>query len=178
MLTEKTPATVPRRAVVLGGVGIVLASAGRTGAANAADDAAEGGDRLVEIRNLARQTERALEAGNVGLLDSYLAEDYVCIDLAGNALDKRGRLKQLKEAGLQLSRVESEKQTVSLYDQTVIVTGLLNVKGSMSGRDIGGRYRYLDVWIRRDDKWKAIASTMTRVADVAPEAGPRPAAAR
>jgi hypothetical protein len=122
-----------------------------------------GDSETMEVRTVATGIVRALMLGNTDLISSYLAPDYVCIDVAGNAINKSARLKQLREAGLKFSSVESEQQSVQHFGQTVVVTGVLEVNGSMAGRDISGRYRYLDVLIKRDGKWVAIASTMTRV---------------
>lgn len=122
-----------------------------------------GDSDTMEVRSVATGIVRALMLGDTNLISPYLATDYVCIDVAGNAIDKPARLKQIKESGLKFSSVESEQQSIRHYGQTVVVTGLLDVKGSMSGRDVSGVYRYLDVWLKRDGKWVAIASTMTRV---------------
>jgi ketosteroid isomerase-like protein len=122
------------------------------------------------MRSVAAQMVRALEQGNITLIDSFLAPDYVCVDVSGRKIDKRARLKQLKEAGLKLEGVQTDDQSVYLYGQTVVITGLLDVKGTMNGRDVSARYRYLDVWMRRDEKWLAVATTMTRVVEEPPGA--------
>jgi hypothetical protein len=34
----------------------------------------------------------------------------------------------------------------------------------VSGQDASGEYRFIDVWVKRGDRWQAVASQLTRIA--------------
>ena len=44
-----------------------------------------------------------------------------------------------------------------------IVHGLETEKSSYKGKDISGQYRFTDVFMKREGKWMAIATHVTRV---------------
>lgn len=57
--------------------------------------------------------------------------------------------------------VESaENEGMKLYDYTpaAVVTGILVVKARGNGKRYTNRYRFTDVWLNRDGKWRAIAA--------------------
>jgi ketosteroid isomerase-like protein len=50
-----------------------------------------------------------------------------------------------------------------LGDNFAYVTGLQTLKATYKGENISGQYRYLDVFEKKDNKWQAIASQVTKV---------------
>jgi ketosteroid isomerase-like protein len=123
----------------------------------------------LEVRTVGSELVKAVEQGNTAALERLLAKDYVAIDIHGTAIDKRQRLQQFQDAGLSFESVGSEQQSVRAFGNTAIVTGIYNVKGVANGKPIDGQYRYLDVWVKRDGQWQAVATTMTPLAAPAAE---------
>jgi len=47
---------------------------------------------------------------------------------------------------------------------TAVVTGRSTIKGVRDGKDLIGRERWTDVFVRRDGRWLAVASHSSRIA--------------
>ncbi len=50
------------------------------------------------------------------------------------------------------------------YGDTAVVHGLETEKSSYKGKDTSGQYRFTDVFVKRNGRWQAIATQVTRVA--------------
>ena len=118
----------------------------------------------LHVRDVARAFAVAIDTGDVSQVRRLLADGYIGVDVAGNVMDRFQRLSQLENASLDLQSAEAGEQTVAMISQSAVVTGVYQVKGSLNGKDVSGRYRYVDVWAKTPDGWKVIASTMTKIA--------------
>ena len=52
---------------------------------------------------------------------------------------------------------------VNIYDNAAIVTGSTVVKGRFDGHEIGGEFRFTNVFIKRSGSWQCAAIQLTRV---------------
>jgi len=52
---------------------------------------------------------------------------------------------------------------VHVYGDTAVAAGTSTVKGTYKGQDISGKYRFTDVWVKRNGKWHAVASQSTKL---------------
>ena len=59
--------------------------------------------------------------------------------------------------------VTNGDQVVNIYDNAAIVTGSTVVKGRFDGHEIGGEFRFTNVFIKRDGSWQCAAIQLTRV---------------
>ena len=59
--------------------------------------------------------------------------------------------------------VSNSDQVVTIYDNAAVVTGSTTVKGRFAGHDIGGEFRFTNVFIKRNDTWQCAAVQLTRV---------------
>ena len=50
-----------------------------------------------------------------------------------------------------------------MYGDMAIVLGLETEKSKIHGKDMSGQYRFTDVFVKRDGRWQAIASPLSRV---------------
>jgi hypothetical protein len=50
-----------------------------------------------------------------------------------------------------------------LGDNHAVVTAALKMSGSDEGKEFSGDYRALDVFEKKDGKWMAVASQLTKV---------------
>ena len=91
-----------------------------------------------------------------------LADDYVYVNPHGEAIDGVTLLRLLKDRTVKF-KVSPEGRRLRLHKGALVVTGTCDVVGEMDGNKVDGRYRYLDVFERRGERWVAIASSLTRV---------------
>ena len=52
---------------------------------------------------------------------------------------------------------------VRVYGDTAIVFGLETEKSTIHGKDMSGQHRFTDVFVKRDGRWQAVASHLSRV---------------
>jgi ketosteroid isomerase-like protein len=52
----------------------------------------------------------------------------------------------------------NEDLQVHLYDNTAIVTGWLFINGKSSGTEFKRKYRFTDIWLKKNEDWQIIAA--------------------
>lgn len=105
----------------------------------------------------------ALVKGDVGTWSRCVANDWIGTTPEGNMVTKAGAYADLK-AGLvvrELFRLDDLK--VRVYGDVAIVFGLETEKSNIHGKDMSGQYRFTDVFVKRDGRWQAVASHLSRV---------------
>ena len=56
-----------------------------------------------------------------------------------------------------------DEMKVRVYGDTAVVTGQSTVKGMFKTQDISGKYRWTDVFVKRDGKWQIVNAQLTPV---------------
>jgi len=80
-----------------------------------------------------------------------------------------GRGDRAKELSLALDdrqQVDSsqlDEFIVKVFGNTAVVWFTQHLVGPVKGKPVAIDYRYMDVWVNRDGKWKCVASQSTRV---------------
>lgn len=120
-------------------------------------------ESISELRNVLNLYQAALAEGNATLLAGYLANDYLYVDPSGKAVDAKDRLKHAQTAKVTFTELAAENDTTRLHGQVVVVSGIATIKGKVDDREVDGRFRYVDVWMKRDGNWRAILTTITRI---------------
>ena len=57
----------------------------------------------------------------------------------------------------------SDLKVRMLGDNNACATGVTKLTGTDEGKDISGDYRFMDLFQKKDGKWQAIASQVTRI---------------
>ena len=112
------------------------------------------------LRRLNEQYVAASLAGDVEWYRSHLAEDFVCIESDGSVLDKAAFLR-MTARGSDLAEYRLDEVDVRFYGDVALVraTGSWRTK-----QGVAGMSRYLDVYVRAGDEWKAVSAQITRPA--------------
>lgn len=113
-----------------------------------------------EIRQLNEAYVRASLAGDVEWFRTHLAEEFVCIESNGSVLDKAAFL-EMTSHGSDLVEYHLDQVDVRLYDGVALVrcTGSWVAKNGTPGYS-----RYVDIYVRSGDEWKAVSAQITRPA--------------
>ena len=113
-----------------------------------------------ELLRLNEAYVRASLAGDVTWYREHLAEDFFCIESDGSVLDKPAFL-AMTARGSDLAEYRFDDVSVRFYGDVALVraTGAWTSK---TGRP--GRSRYVDVYVRSGETWKAVSAQITRPA--------------
>ncbi|HEU4386806.1 MAG TPA: nuclear transport factor 2 family protein [Blastocatellia bacterium] len=98
------------------------------------------------------------------VLDRLLAEDYVFTNPAGLFVDKAQYLEGARVDSAVYESVNNHDKVVKVYSDAAVVAGSTSVKGRYDGHDIGGQFRFTNMFVKRQGRWQCIATHLTRIA--------------
>jgi ketosteroid isomerase-like protein len=98
-------------------------------------------------------------------LEQIWADDYTFVNGAGEMLSKAQRLQNIKSGATSLDSVtQGDDVKVRIYRYTAVVTSRVTIKGQYSGKEAGGQYRSMLVWLKGPSGWQLIANQLTPLA--------------
>jgi ketosteroid isomerase-like protein len=130
------------------------------------DNQAKTGDNTEqELREMLRKWDQAYAGRNTEALASILADDFLFTNALGTVINKPQYLmRNIKAPDITLAiNIESSDVKVRVYGDTAVMTSLGALRGHPLNRDPTVRYRYIDVWVKQQGRWRAVASQATRV---------------
>ena len=105
----------------------------------------------------------ALLKGDASANERYLADTYVFTDPDGMVMDKTRMIADLKSGDLKFESSKVDDMKVRGYGDAAVVTYGTTDKGTYKGKDLSGRYRWTDVFVKRNGRWQIVATHGTRV---------------
>ena len=104
------------------------------------------------LLQLERDWSKAGTTRDTATMDRIMADDWVSVDFQGQTVTKAQALAGLKGA--------AGGPGVELGDMKVRVLGTTAI---VQGKDKSGQFAWMDVFMKRNGKWQAVASQSTRV---------------
>jgi hypothetical protein len=129
------------------------------GAASAADMSSTQ-ESLVKLETTWSQ---AMVDRNAAIVDGILAPSWTAQDTSGKPSNKRQLLDDLKSGKLRITSMANHDVHVRVYGALAIVQGADTEKSSYAGKDTSGEYTWMDVFMKHDGKWHAVASQNSHV---------------
>ncbi len=117
-------------------------------------------DELKQIENDWVAASKAKDAAKLG---DILADTWTEINWDGKTETKAQVLADLKTPGNSLDSFEMGPMNVRVFGTTAIVTGSDTEKSMSNGKDTSGKYVWMDVFVKQNGKWRAVASQSTKV---------------
>ena len=105
----------------------------------------------------------ALLKKDVAAFGQHFADDAVLFPPDGSPQTKTQLLADLKSGDLAIESSQISDLKVRVYGDAAVVTYITTDKGKYKGTDISGRYRWTDVFVRRDGAWKIVAGQGTPI---------------
>jgi ketosteroid isomerase-like protein len=120
-------------------------------------------DAVAQFTELERNLAAAYLRGDRAFVDQLLADDWTSTDYLGRIWTKANVLAMFDGARPPMTRAEIDVDRVRLFGDVAIVTGRSVSAGRVDGRDVSVTQRYTDVYVRRDGRWRVVASHGTEV---------------
>ena len=117
-----------------------------------------------EVKKLNQEWMESYVKRDTAFLERHLSDDYISTFPDGTVLDKKGEIESVKSGAVALTEMKPSEMKVRIYGEAAVITGRSTIKAKVKGQDVSGEYRFTDVWIRRGDRWQAVASQVTRIA--------------
>ena len=115
-----------------------------------------------EIKKMEMDRAAAVVKGDWAKLAKETSDDYTLININGQLSNKAQMIEGFKSGQNKLTVDELTDLNVRVYGDVAVVTGKLNVKGTMGGKDVTGRGMYTRVYVKKGDHWEAVALQQTR----------------
>ena len=110
------------------------------------------------VMRIERELLDAVLKGNSSANERYLADSYVFTGPDGTVENKAQAIADLKSGDLKLQSASLDDAKVQVYNDTAVVTYSSNDKGTYKGKDISGRTRWTDVFVKHNGHWQIVAS--------------------
>ena len=117
-----------------------------------------------ELMKLEQDWTNANVKADVAVLDRILADDYTWTDNDAVVWTKAQNLAVIKSGESVISSMVTDDMKVRIYGDAAVVTGRNTNKGMLKGKDISGQERWTDTWIKRDGRWRCVATHSSRIA--------------
>ncbi len=117
-----------------------------------------------DLLKLTDQITTAKSKKDVAQLERLLTDDFILTNPAGFVASRSEYLDGVKADTATYESVTNHDQVVNVYDNAAVVTGSTIVKGRYAGNEIGGEFRFTNVFIKSKNHWQCAATQLTRVA--------------
>jgi ketosteroid isomerase-like protein len=116
-----------------------------------------------QILKLFEDGDRALIAADLAALSRIFADDYIQYDESGEAHTRQEVLNNLKSGAIRYLAMVSTGRRIRLVSAEVaIVHGSEEDDVEQGGRRFPVRYVYMDVVMKRNDRWQIIGSQLAK----------------
>ena len=123
-----------------------------------------GASAETELKAIEQQWNDAYMKGDPAFIKNIEAEDYTITEPDGTVSTKAQDIKSVTDKTFVLkSATMSDFKCRMLGDNYAVVTAALKMSGSDDGKEFSGDFRALDVFEKKDGKWMAVASQLTKV---------------
>jgi ketosteroid isomerase-like protein len=110
------------------------------------------------ILGLENKWNAAYQRGDIAVMGSLLADDFIITVEDGGTLSKAGYIAHNGDSTLHVKKSEMSDLKVRMHDNTAVVTGAYHEKGTSKGNPYEYRDRFTDIWMNINGKWQVIAS--------------------
>lgn len=116
-----------------------------------------------ELRNLNNEVAQMQVRKDVAAAKRLLANEYTFIQADGQVSNKAQNVEIIGSADFVCQSLTTDDVQVRVYGNTALIIGRANFKATYKGEDVGGEFRYTDVWVRQGGRWQNVASQATRL---------------
>ena len=125
-------------------------------------------DEKNRILDLDREWNEAYPSLDSVALDRIIADDWVCIDGAGMVITKSELLTRVVSGASFLDPYKFDEITLRMFGEVAILTGRLSGQMQDSDGIHEINQRYMRVYVKRNERWQAVATQVTKVKETVP----------
>src|SRR4051812_405416 len=121
---------------------------------------AEGQDEpeVARVRALEKKLIDSYRQRQVEVFASLLDDDFVITFEDGTLYGKTGYLSYSATSSIRVDVAETSELKIRIRGNTAILTGKYYERGEDKGKPYEDHDRFTDVWMKKDGKWRLIAS--------------------
>lgn len=117
-----------------------------------------------ELKALTQQWLDAYVKADTAFLKTVEADDWTFVDSDGTTMTKAQDIKELGDKTFVCkSASASDLKVKAMGDNHAAVTAAIKMAGTYKGEEFSGEFRSIDIFEKKDGKWQAVYSQITRV---------------
>lgn len=116
------------------------------------------------LMQIERDWTAALIKADVAAVERIQAPDWPLTDEYGELKTRAQSNAELKSGDQKYQSSVINDLKVRVFGDTAIVHGLSTDKSRFKGKDTSSQYRWTDVFVKREGRWQAVATHVSRVA--------------
>ena len=110
------------------------------------------------VKQLEHDWVDAMKAGDADKLSQIIADDWTGLSYDGKKSTKKSYLADLKSGASKVESFEFGPLDVKVLGNVAVVQGSDTEKSTTNGKDSSGKWVWMDVFVKRGDKWVAVRS--------------------
>ncbi|MFZ6760126.1 nuclear transport factor 2 family protein [Undibacterium sp. Ji50W] len=118
---------------------------------------------VAELKRLSDAWDQAIIRKDRAAIESNMTEDFRQIDGSGDIETKASFVDGLVSDKLVLDPYTVEDFEVRLYDNVALLSGRSHMTGRYDGKPFKSHYRYIDIYIKRNGKWKIVSVQISKI---------------
>ena len=116
-----------------------------------------------EIIRLFEDGDRALMSADVRELERVYAEDYLQSDESGKFSTRADLIRNLTSGKIRFLSMKSTGRRVRVFGEFAVVHGSEEDEIEREGSSVAVKYVYMDVVVKRDGRWRIVASQLAKL---------------
>jgi ketosteroid isomerase-like protein len=124
--------------------------------------ATAGEDVQATITQLEREWVAAIVNKDQAALDRLLADDFVGTSPTAHFYTRDMAIGDLSRGIYVVDSMNMDEISVNVYGDTAVAFASQDEKSRYGNTDSSGHYHYTNVWVKKGDRWQAVASHGTR----------------
>ncbi|WP_157309846.1 nuclear transport factor 2 family protein [Chitinophaga tropicalis] len=114
-----------------------------------------------EILTLNEQWLKSYASRDTATLSRIFADDFILVSPKGTKMSKQDVLTNLMAPNQETVSVHIDSAEVRLFGNTGLITATTTFILRINGKEIKGKNCYSDLYIKRNNKWVAVAAHVT-----------------
>lgn len=113
------------------------------------------------LQRAAQAYDQAQITGNRKELQRLVADDYILLNSKGKQEGKADLIEGFCHSGFHLQPYQVQEPFTKLLNESAILGGLVEFKGTDGGKPFAQRLRFADVWAKRHGQWFVVFTQAT-----------------
>lgn len=118
---------------------------------------------ILELNQIQQRLIKAWVNKDRETINTILADDWIVTDPAGRVLTKAQVMGEFDSEERKLESGTIDDVNVRFFGNVAIVTGRTAAAGSYQGTIVSVKLRFTDVFVKREERWYAVASQATLI---------------
>ncbi len=120
-------------------------------------------DTVATLTTQADEWDKAIVRKDRAAIEKNMAEDFRQIDGQGNVETRDSFVEDLVSPELQIDPYRVEDFEVRLYSHVALLSGRTRMTGRYQGKSFTSHYRYIDIYVRKDERWKIVSVQISKI---------------